>query len=43
MRKQRALKKTKFEDNSIHFSWDLMADEGKILEGFDILKEHKLN
>jgi len=41
--KARALKKTKFKDNLIHFSWDLMVDEGKILEGFDILKEHKLN
>jgi len=38
-----ALKKTKFEKNRIYFAWDLMEDEGKILEGFDILKKHKLN
>ncbi len=41
--KAEALKKTKFLKNLIHFSWDLMEDEGKILEGFDILKKHKLN
>lgn len=38
-----ALKKTKFLKNLIHFSWDLMEDERKILDGFEILKTHKLN
>jgi len=38
-----ALKRTKFVNNRLHFAWDLMEDEAKVLEGFEILKEHKLN
>lgn len=41
--KAAALKKTKFVNNLIHFSWDLMEDEKKILQGFEILKKYKLN
>ncbi len=41
--KVQALKKTRFVKNRIHFAWDLMADERRILKGFEILKKHKLN
>lgn len=41
--KAEALKKTRFVKNRIHFSWDLMEDERKILKGFETLKRHKLN
>lgn len=38
-----ALKMTKFVKNRLHFAWDLMEDEAKVLEGFEILKKWKLN
>jgi len=40
--KAEALKKTKF-DGQVHFSWDLMEDEVRIVRGLKIAKEHKLN
>jgi len=34
-----ALKRTKF-DGSIHFAWDLMKDEGKVLQGLEIAQRY---
>lgn len=37
-----ALKKTKFE-GYIHFAWDRMKDETKILQGLELIKKNKIN
>lgn len=36
-----ALKRTKF-NGSIHFAWDLMKDEAKVLQGLEIARKHHL-
>lgn len=40
--KAAALRKTKFEGRYIHFAWDRMRDEEKILRGLEILKKYGL-
>ena len=37
-----ALKKTRFV-NKLHFAWDRMKDEYRILQGLELLKKHKIN
>jgi len=39
--KAEALKRTKF-DGSIHFAWDLMKDETKVLQGLEVARKHRL-
>jgi len=39
--KANALKRTKF-DGQIHFAWDRMKDEKKILEGLQLLKDYRI-
>jgi len=36
------LKKTRFENNIIHFAWDRLKDEKKVLEGLAALKRHSI-
>ena len=40
--KAEALKKTRFV-NKLHFAWDRMKDEHRILQGLELLKKHKIN
>lgn len=40
--KAEALKQTRFE-NKVHFAWDRIEDETKILRGLELLKKHKIN
>ena len=39
--KAEALKRTRFE-GSIHFAWDMMKDEAKVLQGLEIARKHHL-
>lgn len=38
-----ALKRTNFRKDRIHFSWDRIEDEARIINGFEILKKYKMN
>ena len=40
--KAEALKRTRFE-KEVHFSWDFIEDETKILKGMELVRRHKIN
>ena len=37
-----ALKRTRF-DNKLHFAWDRIKDEHRVIEGLELLKKYKIN